>query len=89
MAHMREFEIRLLKSGKVFQFVPAIADSEASARTKASMLCSQLGADGFEVFANRTAHRSEPNAAGVFGLNRNRREQFSNDEDPGVASIPQ
>ena len=73
MRNLREFEIRLLKSGKVFQLVPAIAESEVSARAKASVLCSQLGADGFELFANRMPRRSEPNGAGPFGLTEGRR----------------
>ena len=49
MENLREYEVRLLKSGDVFQVIPVIVESEVTARRKASMLCSQVNADGFEI----------------------------------------
>ena len=85
MLNLREFEIRLLKAGEVMQTIPALVDSEVSARTKASILCSQFNADGFEVLPQKTRSIGDIDGIHALAKGRHQRNGFRPEDNGAVA----
>jgi len=60
MTGFNDFEIRLYGAdGTLQKVVPLVAESEQAARMRAALLCSEQGADSFQVHCEN-AHRLRP-----------------------------